>query len=287
MKLTHITDTHLDFLGDRELYRKIDKKEWIISNVDAVAEFAYNVCMSQTDSEYVVLTGDISTGNLFRFHLETMANVFRTQNKKLLFVCGNHDFYHSSFAKVNEEISKLLTEFKDNLFFLTRKSFAAKEHETVFVGHDGWYDGLYSSFNGSVVMNDYYIIEEFCRTGKVFDYCRDLATKAAKHVTMEIDYMVAAHNPKNVVVATHVPPFRENSTHNGKVSNHEWLPCFSSKTMGDALRKSARKHPGVKFTVLCGHTHDAVCHVDSPNLRCYTGHSQYGNPGSSVTHLEI
>jgi 3',5'-cyclic-AMP phosphodiesterase len=79
-------------------------------------------------------------------------------------------------------------------------------------------------------------------------------------------------------VATHVPPFREACWHEGKLSNADWLPHFSCKAVGEALRRAAKAHPDRKIRVLCGHTHGAGTAEILPNLKVFTGGAEYGEP---------
>jgi methionine aminopeptidase len=56
------------------------------------------------------------------------------------------------------------------------------------------------------------------------------------------------------------------------------MPHFSSKRMGDAIRKLAQENPGKEIVVLCGHTHgEGVCHPE-PGVVCYTGKAEYRYP---------
>ena len=81
-----------------------------------------------------------------------------------------------------------------------------------------------------------------------------------------------------VVFLTHVPPFREACWYDGRISNDEWLPHFTCKATGDAIREAAERHPERQIEVLCGHTHGAGTAEILPNLVVYTGGAEYGEP---------
>jgi len=83
---------------------------------------------------------------------------------------------------------------------------------------------------------------------------------------------------RHVVVATHVPPWREACWHDGAISGDDWLPFFSCKAVGDVLGDAMRAHGGARMTVLCGHTHGGGEAGILPNLRCLTGAAEYGAP---------
>jgi predicted MPP superfamily phosphohydrolase len=81
-----------------------------------------------------------------------------------------------------------------------------------------------------------------------------------------------------VIVATHVPPFKEACWHEGKLSNDDWLPFFTCKSVGDVLLEAARGKPDHRLEVLCGHTHGAGVAELAPNLIVRTGGAEYGRP---------
>jgi 3',5'-cyclic-AMP phosphodiesterase len=82
----------------------------------------------------------------------------------------------------------------------------------------------------------------------------------------------------NVIVATHVPPFREATWYQGRPSSDDYLPYFSCKAMGDILIEVAQSHPNCKLLVLCGHTHDGGEVSVLENLQVLTGPAEYGKP---------
>lgn len=43
----------------------------------------------------------------------------------------------------------------------------------------------------------------------------------------------------------HVPPFREASWHQGRISDDDWLPHFTCKAVGDVLREAMVAHCGL------------------------------------------
>ena len=50
---------------------------------------------------------------------------------------------------------------------------------------------------------------------------------------------------RNLVLLTHVPPFREACWHDGKISGYEWLPHFACKAVGDVLLEVTKLGPTV------------------------------------------
>jgi Icc protein len=89
-----------------------------------------------------------------------------------------------------------------------------------------------------------------------------------------------------VVVATHVPPFREACWYEGQISHDDWIPYFTCAAVGDVLHQAMLDHPDHTMTVLCGHTHGAGVADVLPNLRVLTGGAEYGAPVlQDVLHL--
>jgi predicted MPP superfamily phosphohydrolase len=91
MKLTWLTDVHLNFL---EKDKRMDFYQMLIA----------------TDSDGVVLSGDIAEATSIELILKEMANA--TQ-KPIYFVLGNHDYYRGS---VHDVPSKMTSIIKDEPF---------------------------------------------------------------------------------------------------------------------------------------------------------------------------
>ena len=88
----------------------------------------------------------------------------------------------------------------------------------------------------------------------------------------------AAGRYPRVIVATHVPPFREAACHEGRPSADDYLPFFACKAVGDVLLEAARSFPDCQVLVLCGHTHGGGEVQVLDNLRVLTGPAEYGKP---------
>jgi hypothetical protein len=62
------------------------------------------------------------------------------------------------------------------------------------------------------------------------------------------------------------------------VSDDTWLPFFTCRAVGDALRDAMSAAPDGRMTVLCGHTHGSGEAGILPDLRVPTGGAAYGKP---------
>ncbi len=91
MKLTWITDVHLNFLEKDE---RVDFYHTLIA----------------TDSNGVVISGDIADATSIELILKEMAS---TIQKPIYFVLGNHDYYRGS---INDLRNKMTSMTKDKPF---------------------------------------------------------------------------------------------------------------------------------------------------------------------------
>jgi len=136
------------------------------------------------------------------------------------------------------------------------------------------------------VLNDYIRISDLAglehRTARLAKL-HDLGDEAAAFLRPRLVQAMARR--KNVIVATHVPPFEAACWHEGRISGKDYLPHFACKAVGDLLIGLAERHPENSLLVLCGHTHSAGIVQIAPNLTVRTGDAIYGQPrpGGVVT----
>lgn len=151
--------------------------------------------------------------------------------------------------------------------------------ETCLVGHDGWADGRFGEYaTSNVLLNDYSKIHNFVRAGGVgrLALLNSLGDQAADYFREVLPEALKQY--QQIIVLTHIPPFKESCWHEGEISADDWLPHFSCKAMGDVLREVMGRAPDKQMTVLCGHTHSSgECQI-LPNLQVKTGGAKYGSP---------
>jgi hypothetical protein len=128
------------------------------------------------------------------------------------------------------------------------------------------------------MLNDYLLIAELAGLTRAARLQRlhQLGDDEAARLRELLAEALGKHH--RVIVGTHVPPFKEACWHEGRISNDDWLPHFSSRAVGQALREAAFDHPDCKIRVLCGHTHGAGSAEILPNLKVITGGAEYGEP---------
>ena len=271
MRLAWATDIHLDAAG-----------------AAGIAPFVRD--LGDTDLDALVVTGDIGNADRLAHDLEHLLMWF---SRRVYFVLGNHDYYGSNIRAVREQVHRL-SENNPDLIWLPEAGVISLTDRTALVGHGGWADGRLGDYQGSrILLNDHLIIDEFAslgRGGQVtasaffeesvlasrLDLLHRLGDEAAAYLAQVLPAALQDH--EQVVLATHVPPFREACWYQGEISNDDWLPQMSCKAVGEVLRSVMEAHPDRELLVLCGHTHgEGEVHI-LPNLFVRTGGARYGAP---------
>ena len=159
---------------------------------------------------------------------------------------------------------------------------------TALVGHDGWGDARLGDHERSpVVLSDFSQIADFRHLNKtqLSAVLGRLGEESAAHLRYVLPK--ALERFEQLVVLTHVPPFREACWHEGDISGDNYLPYFACKATGDALLEAVSRYPDRLVTVLCGHTHSLGEYQPLPNLRVLTGAAEYGKPSIQLPLLSI
>lgn len=255
-KLLWSTDLHFD-AANREEYLQF---------IERANEFKPDV---------VLIGGDICNGYNALFHLKILGEQIK---KPIYFVLGNHDFYYGSIVKMRG-MASAFSRKSSSVKYLVDLGVVELTRTTALIGHDGWADGLTGDFlNSTIQLNDYILIDELrnLEQHERLKKLNELGSEAAYY--LEKNLLLALNKYRDVVLLTHVPPFREASLWEGKMSDDNWAPHFVSTTTGIAIKKVMEQHPSKKLLVLCGHTHGKANVYILPNLQVLTGASEYGEP---------
>lgn len=256
MRLAWLTDIHLNFL-------KPHQYDGFFSKIRAQKPDA------------LVISGDIAEGRNIGFFLQTLD---KHLHMPIYFVLGNHDYYYGSFKTVSALMRKMCAELP-HLQWLDEANVVELSSDTALIGHGSWPDGRFGTYHTSEVeLLDYYVIEEFVGLEKMARLYKlnALGDAAAAHFRRVLPQ--ALQHYRHVYAAMHPPPYREASRYKGQISKEDFLPHFTSKAVGVALREIMEAHPENQLTVLCGHTHGAADERILPNLHVLTGEAEYGKP---------
>ena len=259
MKLAWATDIHLDHATE-----------------SARRRFCQSV---EEQADALVVTGDIAESHILGSALTALATL---TERPVYFVLGNHDFYRGSVASTRRQVGYVVGE---NLVYLSQAGVVELTPNTALVGHDGWADGRLGDLDGSdVILNDFLLIDELKHWRDDYTLDKPALRQALETLGDEAACYLkgvlapAAEQYPKVIVATHIPPFREAAWYQGRPSADDFLPFFSCKAVGDVLLEVAKSHPKCQILVLCGHTHGGGEIQVLENLRVVTGPAEYGKP---------
>ncbi len=270
-RLAWLTDLHLNFV-------KADDRGPL------------HEALRQAAADALLIGGDTAEAHNFAHELRTLSE---TCGLPIYFVLGNHDYYRGTIDEVRRQ-AEMLAEHQPPIAWLPAAGVVQLTEKTALVGHGGWGDGRFGDFFGSdVILNDYLLIEDLREllppdrpptwlsereilSPRLQEKLMALGDEAAEHLRRVLPEACALF--PNVLVLTHVPPFQEACWHRGHLSDKNWLPHFTCRATGEALREAAEKFPQCKITVLCGHTHSGGQAQIRDNLLVLTGQATYGEP---------
>lgn len=244
--------------------------------------------LRQFEADAWLISGDIAESHDFADFLKLIAEQVEGP---IYYVLGNHDYYRSSIREVRRRAG-LVGRRHDRLIYLSQQQVIPLSPEVGLIGHDGWGDArLGDPENSPVILNDFLLIEELALAANfdpaavppaemdVGGLCRvleRLGDEAAAHIAQVLPAALEVH--RKVVLLTHVPPFREATLYQNRISNNDWLPYFCCHALGEVLLDLLPRFPDQEVLVLCGHTHHAADIQPLPNLRVLVGEAEYFQP---------
>jgi 3',5'-cyclic AMP phosphodiesterase CpdA len=255
-RIVWLTDIHLNFLLAQQ-----------------VADFLRSVAAERPDA--VLIGGDIAESHNV---CEYLSEIERALPAPIYFVLGNHDYYHGSVDDTRRRVAALCERYP-RLHFLTCDEVHSLTPQVGLVGHDGWADGRLGDYARSlVVMHDSKLIADLVSLGKEarWKVLKALGDEAGAHFRRLLPLAFARF--RDVILLTHVPPFRQACWHEGQISDDQWAPHFTCQAVGQAIVEFMIDRPQNRLTVLCGHTHGSGETQPLPNVHVITGGAEYGNP---------
>lgn len=204
MKVKVVSDLHLEFSN---IEIKNNGCDVLILSGDIMLADVLEDFPADYDNTKIVSSRQIKAvrfRNFLRDCCEDFPNV--------IYVAGNHEFYHGKFYKTLDILKEECAEFP-NLHFLEDKSVTIDD--IIFVGGTVWTDcnkrDPFTMWQLPKMMNDFHIIKNE-RNGYRRMSTDDIANR--HHTTMEFIRTVAKHAPadKKIVVVSHHSP-SEQSVH--------------------------------------------------------------------------
>jgi predicted MPP superfamily phosphohydrolase len=233
---------------------------------DHASEDEIEKFLSSVKTDHLLITGDIANGKT----VENALNLIQERLKiPVYFVLGNHDFYGSSIKEIREKAKKFN--------YLPQNDVAIDG--VLLVGADGWADGRSGNFHTSpVLMNDFELIDE--PKNLTVPERLNAIQKLSKESNdlLEEKIINGLKHYDKIIIATHVPPFRQACLYQSEPSDDAWAPYFVNTDLGYRLIKIFNEKPQKKGLVLSGHSHNTALYSPLLNLEVRVGNAEYGYP---------
>lgn len=190
------------------------------------------------DTDGIIVAGDLSTKKYLVDNLKYLCDKY----KYVIFVAGNHEYYHSSFLEVDRMLTALQKELS-NLYLLN--TVCHRIDNNLFMGTTLWFKDTPLNQLYEKQMNDFEFIKDFRKL--VYEE-NDYATQSLQSITNE--YIVVTH---------HLPSYQSvNEKYKGDQLNRFFV-CDMENLILD-------KQP--KYW-LHGHSHDSCDYMlDSTRVIC-------------------
>lgn len=255
-RIAWTTDIHLDRLAERDY---LEYKEYL----------------QELNPECLIISGDIAEGE---FVIKSLKDFNDSLKFPIYFVLGNHDFYFSGFAQVENKVRALVKE-SENLNWLTESGIVRLNDSTALIGVEGWGDARNGTLNLSegttrdvMSISDYKGLSRE-EIGKLLNSMGDKYAKILRPVLLD-----AVRNYQKVYLVTHFPPFVEVCFDRSlRICGEFKLPFYTCKAIGDLLLQVMTENPSCQMTVFCGHTHEKADVKILENLRVRVKESGYGS----------
>lgn len=225
-------------------------------------------------SKVLLITGDLSLSLLVERHLTQLSKAL--PEKRICFTLGNHDFFGGSIEGVEERINRLC-KGSSNLIHLDGNQIIPLCDDACLIGHRGWADGRAGLGSRSWARNaDFWMIKDL--RGSRHEAFRKIATlgdESAKAFRSILPQALSRY--RRVVVATHVPPFRQGLRFGERKCEPARYPHFVNIAAGMVIGGIAKEFPRKMIQVLAGHTHTQRSATILPNLTVEVGAPRFFN----------
>jgi Icc-related predicted phosphoesterase len=234
---------------------------------------SFGETLLELKAEGLIVTGDLSNAGLLRTHLDFLSEKF---SGWICYVLGNHDFYSGSWARTEAVVRSCSSGKRCRL---NGTQVFPLGDGCALVGVDGWACGTAGKgMETNFEISDFRLIRELSHASSRATQFRLMRERAEEmSLTLEPTLKQAAETFRQVIIATHVPPWQELCRYNQGPTSPDALPFFCNCILGAMIDRVADRHPGTEFLVLCGHTHEAA-EMRRGNRTGLCGPANYGDP---------
>jgi hypothetical protein len=193
---------------------------------DIHLELCKNIPYIKPLANYLFLAGDI--GNISKPNLKLFIDYCSKNWKKTFYVLGNHEFYHNNktYDKLIELYNELVSSY-DNVYILN-DSFYDLELDTTQYRIYG--SILWSNINSTETINDFNMIK--MKNDKNWTvpidlkYFNQLHSNSLNKLLNEVK--IANLENRKLIIITHFPPIRINTSHHKYSSQPDYLRNYFS-----------------------------------------------------------
>ena len=203
---------------------------------DLHLELCKNIPYIKPLTDYLFLAGDI--GNISKPNLKLFIDYCSKNWKKTFYVLGNHEFYHNNktYDKLIKAYNELISLY-DNVYMLNDSFYDLEIDNTTQYRIYG--SVLWSNINSTETINDFKMIkmknEKNWTVPIDLKYFNQLHSNSLKKLLDEVK--IANLENKKLIVITHFPPIRINTSHPKYSSQPDYLRNYFSNDFIELCEK--------------------------------------------------
>lgn len=248
-----------------------------LDNATSATKNRFLETLQNTSFDSVMITGDLSVSSSLIGHLTEISKA--CGSRAILYVPGNHDYFGSSFRGVNHAVKELCARTR-NLIPLGNGEIVELSKSTALVGHPGWFDGQAGSGSRTrVKCPDRHLIDDFRHLDRksFFRKLNLLGEESAAYFRQVLPRALSWY--RNVLVASHVPPYTQGLRYDGMGCTWNRQPFFANRAAGNCICGFSKSFPNRWIQIYAGHTHSEASVMIRPNLSLRVAGARPGQPG--------
>lgn len=234
----------------------------------------------------IIITGDITTGARLTADLTSLAEGVSSAGKQIYFVLGNHDLWNETIEGARR-LARDVAQRHTNLIYLPTVDpiQLGPFSNEYLIGVNGYGDARGGNFAlSNVSLVDYRLCASLRGLSK--DRLQRVLQDLGEESAFEFSEAVAKlpSTATRLYLATHVPPFVEAHWFKDIPATDDFTPHFVNVALGREILHTAKMRPELDIVVLAGHVHWGTRVRMAPNVVCYVGWAEYGQPAVQDLH---